>query len=69
VILACAPLGDHVVDLWEIDPPCIPAPSRSPARWWACGNDDRSVVGCGYTADDALDAYLALLADARNLAA
>jgi hypothetical protein len=38
-------------------------------RWWACGNDDRSVVGCGYTADDALDAYLALLADARNLAA
>lgn len=45
-ILACAWLGDHAVDLWaEKDA-------------WCAGNDDRSVVGTGPTADAALDAYL-----------
>lgn len=57
-ILACADLGDHVVDLWIED-----------GRGWFCSNDDRSVIGAGLTPDDALDDYLLAIEDARDTAA
>lgn len=57
-VLACAWLGDHAVDLWEEPGAELP---------WCCGNDDRSVVGRGASADEALDAYVAGLGFAREL--
>ena len=57
-VLACADLGSHVVDLWEEPGAELP---------WCCGNDDRSVVGRGASADEALDAYVAGLGFAREL--
>lgn len=57
-ILACADLGDHVVDL------LIGRDGR-----WHVVNDDRSVCAAGADPDEALDRYLATLAEVRDLAA
>jgi hypothetical protein len=72
-ILACyrAPDG-HVADLWaeswqpfQLDYVNPPAPEPETRERWYVGNDDRSVVANGATADDALDAYLRALEIAR----
>lgn len=56
LILACAWLGDHAVDLWQ-----------EPDATWQAGNDDRSVIGHGPGPDEALDAYFAGLQAAREV--
>lgn len=60
VAVACADLGSHVVDFWR---------PEGEEGVWACGNDDRSVVGRGDTQDEALNAYLFGLDAARHLLA
>lgn len=57
-VLACADLGDHVVDL------LIGNDGR-----WHVANDDRSICAAGEDADAALDNYLIELIAARAVAA
>lgn len=57
-VLACADLGDHVVDLM------IGTDGR-----WHVANDDRSVCAAGADPDAALDHYLLAIEAARSDAA